>query len=185
MLHCVSRDSELSNDVTLRDRKRHQHSLRLCLLALEALRLSPWPMELRKTTASTTSPKCIVPAAQSRWVPPAGRQITAEGAPFTLWQVERSRLQPAATPLAGGLCRCKSVHVRRTNHSTQEDEDENDEVLGVESRARWEMRSCGQRELPFNPWSQGQNREEREARGSRSQEILTWVSNPAQEHVSY
>lgn len=110
----------------MREKDRHQHSLRLCLLALEALRLSPWPMELRKTTASTTSPKCIVPAAQSRWVPPSGRQITAEGAPFTLWQVEQSRLQPVAEPLAGGLC--KSEHVWRTNHSTQHDEDENDEV---------------------------------------------------------
>ncbi len=184
MLHCVSRDSELSNDVTLRDRKRHQHSLRLCLLALEALRYRhdpwSWGRQLPAPPVQMHSPCCPVTL-----VPPAGRQITAEGAPFTLWQVERSRLQPAATPLAGGLCRCKSVHVRRTNHSTQEDEDENDEVLGVESRARWEMRSCGQRELPFNPWSQGRNREEREARGSRSQEILTWVSNPAQEYVSY
>lgn len=37
-----------------------ENSPRLCLLALESLRASPWPMELRKIIASTTSPSCIV-----------------------------------------------------------------------------------------------------------------------------
>lgn len=89
----------------------------LCLLPLETLRLSPWPKELRNTTVSTTSPKCIVPAAQSRWVPPAGRQITAKGTPFTPWQVDcrcccLSRLQPLSTLSAGGPRHCeKSGHV--------------------------------------------------------------------------
>lgn len=75
--------------------------IRLCLLALEALRLSAWPMELRKTSASASSPKCIV----------------TEDAPFTLWQVERSGLQPLVEPLAGGAFG-KSGHVWRANHST-------------------------------------------------------------------
>lgn len=39
---------------------RRENSPRLCLLALESLRASLWPMELRKIIASATSPSCIV-----------------------------------------------------------------------------------------------------------------------------
>lgn len=55
---------------------RRENSPRLCLLALESLRASLWPMELRKIIASATSPSCIVlvtflaaqgPPAATRW----------------------------------------------------------------------------------------------------------------------
>lgn len=167
----------------MKKKNRHQHSLRLCLLPLEALRLSPWPMELRKTTASATSPKRIVPAAQSRWVPPAGRQITAEGAPFTLWQVERSLLQPVAEPLAWGLCRCKSEHLCRTNHSTQHDEDEKDEVWVQRAGVRWDL--VDNANCPSTHEALGETERRGKLVAGACQEILTWVSNPAQEHVSY
>lgn len=62
---------------------RSDNSPLLCLLALESLRTSLWPMELRKTIASATSPSCIVPVAfQAMQGPPLQPDGSGGGSPF-------------------------------------------------------------------------------------------------------
>lgn len=62
---------------------RRENSPRLCLLALESLRASLWPMELRKIIASATSPSCIVLvtflAAQGPPLRPDGAGVIVSG----------------------------------------------------------------------------------------------------------
>lgn len=68
-----------------------ENSPRLCLLALESLRASLWPMELRKIIASTTRPSCIVLVA---FVATQGSTLRPDGAGTwrvsSLWQVNTS-----------------------------------------------------------------------------------------------
>lgn len=66
-----------------------ENSPRLCLLALESLRASLWPMELRKIIASTTSPRCIVLVA---FLATQGPPLRPDGAgtwrASSIWQVK-------------------------------------------------------------------------------------------------
>lgn len=86
MLHCVSRDSELL-DVMLRKKQKETStltsSLSSCFGGLEVIAVTHGAEEdnCQHHQSQMHSPCCPVTA---------GRQITAEGAPFTLWQVERS-----------------------------------------------------------------------------------------------
>lgn len=68
-----------------------ENSPRLCLLALEGLRASPWPMELRKIITSTTSPSCIVFVA---FLATQGPTLRPDGAgtwrASSVWQVNTS-----------------------------------------------------------------------------------------------
>lgn len=68
-----------------------ENSPRLCLLALESLRASLWPMELRKIIASTTSPSCIVLVA---FLATQGPTLRPDGAgtwrASSVWQVNTS-----------------------------------------------------------------------------------------------
>ena len=67
------------------------NSPRLCLLALDSLRASLWPMELRKIIASTTSPNCIVLVA---FLATQGPTLRPDGAgtwrASSVWQVNTS-----------------------------------------------------------------------------------------------
>ncbi len=87
----VSQTTEKKGSITEEEgKKRDQNKLRkrensprLCLLALESLRESLWPMELRKTIASATSPSCIVPVAfPATQGPPLRPDGSGGGGPF-------------------------------------------------------------------------------------------------------
>lgn len=68
-----------------------RNSPRLCLLALDSLRASLWPMELRKTIVSATSPSCIVPVAfPATQGPPLRPDGSGWGGPSSVGQVNPS-----------------------------------------------------------------------------------------------
>lgn len=66
MFTTVTQTTEMKSSVDEKREKRSnqsENSPRFCLLALESLTTSLWPMELRMIIASATSLSCIVPAA--------------------------------------------------------------------------------------------------------------------------
>lgn len=88
-----------------------ENSPRLCLLALESLRTSLWPMELRKIIVSATSPSCIVPVAfQAMQGPPLQPDGTGGGVPpSSMGQVDPSDAGTDLSSLSQHFSLCLSV----------------------------------------------------------------------------
>lgn len=86
----VTQTTETKGSISEKGKKKiiktsweRENSPRLCLLALESLTESLWPMELRKTIATATSPSCIVPVAfLATQGPPLRPDGSGGGGPF-------------------------------------------------------------------------------------------------------
>ena len=125
-------------------------------------------MELRKTTASATSPSCIVSAAQLCWVSPCRQTDAVGGRPLPRggrW----SGLLPAvaAAAFSEGCCSCKSKHAQGMSHSAEDEEDDGS-GSGAGRCAEMKVRAEG----PFSTHEAGQCWKQRVARNGSGQERL-------------